>query len=104
MILMLECICRSDEYGKKIRSYDSSSFDKTTYTWGEIAEAMCQAELVHETIAVLSFLPIGAGAFFGAYPVFIVTSVLAASFDLMLAIVQRYNRQRIINRIKREQN
>lgn len=89
---------------RKIHSYDSSVFDKTTHTWGEIAEAMCQAELVHETIAVLSSLPIGAGAFFGAYPVFIVTSVLAASFDLMLAIVQRYNRQRIINRIKREQN
>ncbi len=85
---------------RKIHSYDSLAFDKVTHTWGEIAEAMCQAELVHETVAVLSFLPIVAGAFFGAYPVFIITSVLAAFFDLMLAMMQRYNRQRIINRLK----
>ena len=54
------------------------------------------AELVHETIAVLSFLPIAAGVRFGAYPVFIITSVLAAACDMAFVIMQRYNRPRLI--------
>ena len=57
---------------------------------------MCQAELVHETIALLSFLPIAAGIWFGAYPVFVATSLLSAGFDLLFVMMQRYNRQRIM--------
>ena len=83
-------------------TYDPSLFDPRLHTWGEIAQAMCQAELVHETIAVLSFLPIAAGAWFGDYPVFIVTSVLAAACDTMFVIMQRYNRQRVMKLLRRE--
>ena len=68
----------------------------------EIAQATCQAELGHETIAVLSFLPILAGNWFGAYPVFVITSILSALFDLMFVAMQRYNRQRIVRLIKRK--
>ena len=77
-------------------TYDPSLFDPRTHTWEEIVQATCQAELVHETIAVLSFLPIAAGAWFGAYPVFIITSVLAAACDMAFVIMQRYNRPRLI--------
>lgn len=84
---------------KNVPTFDRSLFDPRSHTWQEIAEAMCQAELVHETIAVLSFLPIIAGVWFGEFPVFIITSVLAALFDLYLATVQRYNRPRIIKHI-----
>ncbi len=83
-------------------TYDPSLFDPRLHTWGEIAQAMCQAELVHETIAVLSFLPIAAGAWFGDYPVFIITSVLAAACDTMFVIMQRYNRQRVMKLLRRE--
>ena len=77
-------------------TYDPSLFDPRTHTWEEIVQATCQAELVHETIAVLSFLPIAAGVRFGAYPVFIITSVLAAACDMTFVIMQRYNRPRLI--------
>ena len=77
-------------------TYDPSLFDPRTHTWGEIVQATCQAELVHETIAVLSFLPIAAGVRFGAYPGFIITSVLAAACDMAFVIMQRYNRPRLI--------
>lgn len=83
-------------------TYDPSLFDPRLHTWGAIAQAMCQAELVHETIAVLSFLPIAAGAWFGDYPVFIITSVLAAACDTMFVIMQRYNRQRVMKLLRRE--
>ena len=41
-------------------------------------------------------LPIAAGVRFGAYPVFIITSVLAAACDMAFVVMQRYNRPRLI--------
>ena len=55
---------------------------------------------MHETIVVLSFVPIVAGVWFGEYPVFVITSALAAMLDLMFVMVQRYNRQRVIKLMK----
>ena len=86
----------------KMPTFDGALFDPRAHTWDEIAQATCQAELVHETIAVLSFLPIAAGVRFGVYPVFIITSVLAAAFDMLFVVMQRYNRQRILKLLQRE--
>lgn len=83
-------------------TYDRSLFDPQVHTWAEIAQAMCQAELVHETIAALSFLPIVESIWFGTYPVFIVTSVFAAAFDMLFVMIQRYNRQRIMKLLKQK--
>ena len=83
-------------------TYDPALFDPRLHTWEEIVQAMCQAELVHETIAVLSFLPILAGIWFGEYPVFIVTSVLSAACDMVFVIMQRYNRQRVTKLLNRK--
>lgn len=84
------------QWKRRMPTYDPALFDPRLHTWEEIVQAMCQAELVHETIAVLSFLPIAAGVRFGAYPVFIITSVLAAACDMAFVIMQRYNRPRLI--------
>lgn len=86
----------------KLPAYDPSLFSLRAHSLEEIAQAMCQAELVHETIALLSFLPIAAGLRFGAYPVFIVTSVLSAGYDLLFVMMQRYNRQRIMALLERK--
>lgn len=77
-------------------SYEPELFDPQKHTWNEIAQAMCQAELVHETIILLSFVPILFAKLFGAMPVFLITSVLAAAFDMIFVIMQRYNRPRVI--------
>ncbi len=77
-------------------TYEPDKFNPKLHSWEEIAEATCQAERVHEIIVLLSFLPIAAGVWFGAYPVFIITSVLSAAYDLTFVIMQRYNRARII--------
>lgn len=84
----------------KMGTYDPSCFDSKIHSWDEIAQAMCQAELVHELIIVFSFFPIFAAISFGALPVFMLTSVFAACFDAMFVIMQRYNRPRIIKLIK----
>ena len=85
----------------KMPTYDKSLFDSNEHSWDEIAQAMCQSEIVHETIVVFSFLPIVSAVWFGSMPVFIITSVLSAGFDLMFVIMQRYNRPRIFKLIKR---
>ena len=87
---------RVKKWKSKMPTYDPTLFDPQIHSWDEIAQAMCQAELVHETIIVLSFLPIVGGIWFGAYSVFIVTSILAAWLDAMFVIMQRYNRQRVL--------
>ncbi len=84
------------KWKEKMPTYDASLFDPKRHTWVEIIQAMCQAELVHETIAILSFLPIIAGIWFGDFPVFIITSLAAAAVDMSFVIIQRYNRQRIM--------
>lgn len=80
----------------KMPTYDPDCFDPGLHSWDEIAQAMCQAELVHEVIMVLSFVPIFAAIPFGELWVFVITSVLAACFDGMFVIMQRYNRPRIL--------
>ena len=90
------------QWKRRMPTYDPALFDPRLHTWEEIVQAMCQAELVHETIAVLSFLPILAGIWFGEYPVFIVTSVLSAACDRVFVIMQRYNRQRVTKLLNRK--
>lgn len=90
------------QWKRRMPTYDPALFDPRLHTWEEIVQAMCQAELVHEMIAVLSFLPIAAGVWFGEYPVFIVTSVLAAACDMVFVIMQRYNRQRVMKLLNRQ--
>ena len=84
---------------KRMPTYDPTCFDHTIHSWDEIAQAMCQAELVHEIIILFSFLPILAAIPFGALPVFIITSILAACLDATFVVMQRYNRPRIIKLI-----
>lgn len=77
-------------------TYNASLFDHTKHSWDEIAQASCQAELVHETIMLLSFVPIIFSIWFDAVVIFIITSVIAALFDMTFVIIQRYNRPRFI--------
>jgi hypothetical protein len=80
-------------------TYDPGTFDKKCHSWEEIAQATCQAELVHEAIVILSFLPIAASVPFGELAVFVITSVFAAGFDTLFVMMQRFNRTRIIRLI-----
>lgn len=85
----------------RLPSYDPDCFDPQKHSWAEIAQAMCQAELVHEVIALLSFVPVLFSCWFGEFPVFLITSLCAAGFDMLFVMIQRYNRPRIIRLIRR---
>ena len=81
----------------KLPTYAPEWFSLRTHSPQEIAQAMCQAEIVHEIIVVLSFLPLCVVPRYGAFWVFLFTSLLSAGFDLLFVVVQRYNRPRILH-------
>ena len=85
----------------KLPTYSSDLFSLENHSLPEIAQTMCQAELVHEVNAVISFIPLVATIWFGSFYVFLITSICGAIFDLVFVVAQRYNRQRIISIIQK---
>lgn len=92
---------RVKRWGKIMPTFQPDYFDTKKHSWSEIAQAMCQSEVVHEIIVVLSFVPILFSIWAGVLPVFLITSVLSAGMDLLLVMLQRYNRSRVMNLIRK---
>ena len=84
----------------RVPTYAPELFDLTKRTPSDVLGAMCQAEVVHEVIFPLSFVPIAFAEWFGALPVFVLTSVGAAAGDAFLVLLQRYNRPRVMRYVK----
>ena len=76
-------------------TYSLDEFSMHDRELKEIVQATCRAELVHEVNAVASFVPLLFSLWFGALPVFVITSIAAAAFDLVFVMMQRYNRPRL---------
>lgn len=95
-------VLRVKRWKDKMPTFVPEMLDLKVHTWEEIAGAMCQAEVVHSIIVILSFVPISATLIWGAFWVFFMTSVLAAVVESLFVIMQRYNRPRIIRMIEKE--
>lgn len=76
-------------------TYDPSQFSLAENTLEQVIGNMRSAEVVHELIMLCSFLPLLMIPVFGAWPAFLITSVLAALFDSLFVMAQRYNRPRL---------
>ena len=76
-------------------TYNPREFDLARNTLEEIIRNSCSAELVHEWIMLLSFVPVTAIPVFGAPGVFWITSALSALGDSVFVMMQRYNRPRL---------
>lgn len=88
------------KWKKYIPTYDVDNFDIKKRSIVEIVRASCQAEIVHEVIMIFSFLPIILTIWFQSSAVFVITSILAALFDSIFVIVQRYNRPRLLRIVR----
>lgn len=87
---------------KHLPTYNVASFNIKNKSYEQIVMVMCQAELVHETIVIFSFLPIVFSIFFGQIFVFIITSLLSAIIDVLFVIMQRYNRPRFLRKLSKD--
>ena len=81
---------------KHLPTYVPAQFSMEENNLSRIIQNMCGAELVHEIIMALSFLPLALIPVFGAGFVFLVTSVASALFDSIFVMAQRYNRPRLV--------
>lgn len=86
---------RVRQWKGKMPTYDPRKFSLELNTPSQVIQNSCEAELVHEVIIIASFLPLLASLIWGALPVFVSTSLLAAGFDCCFVIMQRYNRPRL---------
>ena len=77
-------------------TYDPASFSLRENTLKQVVHNCCVSEAVHEVIILFSFVPLVFAQWWDAFPVFLITSVLAALFDCSFALIQRYNRPRLI--------
>jgi len=86
----------------RMPTYRPETFDLRRRTPAEIIRTTCIAEITHEIIIPLSFLPLFLIPRFGTAPVFVITSLLAALFDEIFVIMQRYNRPRLRKLARKE--
>ena len=87
---------RIKRWKKQLPTYDPTLFSMENYTLEQIVGHMCQAEVVHEVIALCSFIPLLFSLLFGTFWVFFITSVAAAGIDMLFVMLQRFNRPRLI--------
>lgn len=80
----------------RMPTYDPASFSLRENTLEQVVDNCCVSEAVHEVIMLFSFVPLLFTFFWGAFPVFLITSILSALFDSCFVIIQRYNRPRLV--------
>ena len=80
---------------KHLPTYNPKAYNVKEHTLEEIIGATCQSEVVHEINMVLSFVPIVFTIWFGSFVAFLITSIVAAIFDGIFVIMQRFNRPRL---------
>lgn len=100
----LHRVLKVKRWKTKIPTYDSRAYSLTEENITNAIQMTCHAEIVHEVIAVLSYLPILFGLFISNYGFFIVLSFVFSVIHLLFSIVQRYNRPRLIRLYERIQN
>ena len=87
---------RVKQWKKLIPSFRPEDFSLEKQSVTDIIKATCQAEIVHEIIMLLSFVPVIFSIRFGASEVFWITSFAAFLVDGVFVILQRYNRPRLM--------
>ena len=80
----------------KLITAKPEQFDVRKRTYQELLHNMTQAEIGHEIMMGLSFVPLLFIIPYGAPLVFVTTSVIACVMDFLFVMIQRYNRPRVL--------
>lgn len=96
-------LLRVKSWKANMPTYDPDSFSLKHNSLEQIVQNGCVAELVHEVIIAFSFVPLLFTLLWGSFPVFLITSILAALYDSIFVIMQRYNRPRLVRILKKKE-
>ncbi len=86
----------------KLPTYYPQDFSIRNHSVQELLQTMCIAEIGHELMIVLSFVPLLLSIWFGTFAVFLITSLCAGMVDLVFVLIQRYNRNRLVKIAERK--
>lgn len=93
---------RVKKWKGKMPSYNFKTYMIREVPLENIVNTMCRNEVIHEIIALLSFVPILFSLAFDSVMVFVITSVIACICDLTFVVMQRYNRPRVVRLMERQ--
>ena len=79
----------------KALTYRPEEFSLKDRTLEEIANTMAKSETDHWINELISLSTLLFSLIWGAFPVFLITAILAMLFDAQFIVIQRYNRSRI---------
>lgn len=96
-------VLRVKQWKDHMPTYDPVSFSLKHNTLEQIVYNSCVSEAVHEAIILFSFIPLLFSLKWGAFPVFLVTSILTALFDSCFVLIQRYNRPRLLRILSKKE-
>lgn len=89
------------KWKRRLPSFHPENFLLEKHSAADIIQAACQAEIVHEVIMILSFVPILFSVWFGAVEIFFITSCMACLLESAFVMIQRYNRPRLMRLLKK---
>ena len=89
-------LLRLRKWKRKLPTYAPDSFALQKTSVAVVIQNTCHAEIVHEVLAMLSFVPVIFSIWFGAFVVFFLTSLAAAIVELVFSGLQRFNRPRLL--------
>ena len=95
---------RVKKWKKHVPTYNPESYDLRKHSIEEVIQVTCQAEVVHEINMLLSYVPIILIIWFGSLAAFLITSIVACCIDGVFVILQRYNRPRLMNILRRKKS
>lgn len=93
---------RLKRWKDRMPTYDPRKFSLEENSLEQVITNMCQAEVVHEIIALCSLIPLLFSLFWDSFWVFFITSILSAALDLCFVMLQRYNRPRLMRILQKQ--
>lgn len=95
-------LLRIKKWKGRMPTFDHRQFSLSENALEDIVRNMCRAEVVHEVIIPLSFVPVLLSLLWHNFFLFFITSVLAAAVDAVFTLMQRYNRPRLVRLINKQ--
>lgn len=92
------------QWKDKALTYNPELFSLKNYSLEDVANTMSKAETDHWINEIISLTTLTFAAIWGQLPIFLITAVAAMLFDAQFIVIQRYNRPRILNVLKRKQH
>ncbi len=93
-------LLRVREWRDKVLTFNPDEFLMAKRTLPEIADTMAKAEVDHWVNQIISIVSVFFSLIWGAFPIFLVSSIAAMIFDAQFIVVQRFNRPKIVRLIE----